>query len=56
MAAADDHLRRESEMVARGVGLEVERVDAATKRDQAAAELARASEAARFSATATATP
>jgi cobalt-zinc-cadmium efflux system membrane fusion protein len=48
MAAADDHLRRESEMVARGVGLEVERVDAATKRDQAAAELARASEAARF--------
>lgn len=48
MAAADDHLRRETEMVARGIGLEVERVDAKTKHDQAVAELARAAEAARF--------
>ncbi len=48
MAAAADHLRRETEMVTRGIGLEVERVDAKTKHDQAAAELARATDAARF--------
>jgi cobalt-zinc-cadmium efflux system membrane fusion protein len=48
MASASDHLRRETDMVARGIGLEVERVDAKTKHDQAAAELARATEAVRF--------
>jgi cobalt-zinc-cadmium efflux system membrane fusion protein len=48
MSAAEDKLRRESEMVARGVGLDVERFEAKAKRDQAAAELERAEQAVKF--------
>jgi cobalt-zinc-cadmium efflux system membrane fusion protein len=48
MSAAEDKLRRESDMVARGVGLEMERFEAKVKRDQAAAELERAEQAVKF--------
>ena len=48
MSAAEDKLRREGDMVARGVGLEMERFDAKVKRDQAAAELERAEQAVKF--------
>jgi cobalt-zinc-cadmium efflux system membrane fusion protein len=48
MTAAADHLRRQTEMMSRGIGLEVERVEAKAKYDQATAELTRATEAARF--------
>jgi membrane fusion protein, heavy metal efflux system len=45
-AAADDVLRRQTELVARGVGLEVERFAADTEAREAYAELARAKAAA----------
>jgi cobalt-zinc-cadmium efflux system membrane fusion protein len=41
-AAAEDQLRRQNEMMARGVGLEVERVEAQTRASEARAELERA--------------
>jgi cobalt-zinc-cadmium efflux system membrane fusion protein len=41
-AAAEDQLRRQNEMMARGVGLEVERVEAQTRASEARTELERA--------------
>jgi cobalt-zinc-cadmium efflux system membrane fusion protein len=48
IAAAEDHLRRQNEMMARGVGLEVERVAAETQVKEARAELERSRRAIAF--------